>query len=386
MRARIIFQGLTLFKFGEPTKGAKPGDNLGTLEAWLVSDPRHAMMPLHHHVPMMGYIGRDLGKPIGQGRVRPKTPLATAPHISKKELTIELRNPGVPSGVFVDGSFLDYVPRLGALYGREWEGNLDEKFITRKIIITSGTIRTREFVTWDWHGSTPAKLGYMDSNFQGFGANEVIVDIGNDDADVDTDAPDRLLRIYGEDMDEKLLPYTKGHGDRGEVDPNTVEVLIDNLPARRRRPVFWGLHFQMLFQAAAFTRRTAYSNVDQYNNFLAAANDYDPYEWADDQSAMGIGFPFPYLIDPERNKLDGLAEAVRLDKIVSPPSPECVRQKGEGIPKGSGGGSTTMSHGTGGMSAAGGMMSDTGGMMASGPGSPGCDPANSNICLPAIIG
>ena len=49
----------------------------------------------------------------------------------------------------------------------------------------TGTIRAREFISWDWRGNTPAKVAYMDTPFQGYGANEVVVDIG-DDSDTTT--------------------------------------------------------------------------------------------------------------------------------------------------------------------------------------------------------
>lgn len=76
MRARIIFRGLTIFSFenapNKSTKGVLPVNddplpNLGTMTAWLVSDPDHAAHPLHNHKPLWGFIGRDVGTTTGPG-------------------------------------------------------------------------------------------------------------------------------------------------------------------------------------------------------------------------------------------------------------------------------------------------------------------------------
>src|SRR5262249_41249484 len=106
MRARILFQGLTLFSFDKPAENAKAGDNMGTIRARLVSAPNHPGMPLHTHKPLMGFIARDVGK--NQGRVETKRWLP-------KEMKIDLAGHDGPSGVRLHGSFLDYVPRIAAL-------------------------------------------------------------------------------------------------------------------------------------------------------------------------------------------------------------------------------------------------------------------------------
>ena len=67
MRARIIFRGLTLFEFSKGTQGAKAGEDRGQLTAWLISDPKHQNMPLHHHKPHLGLIGRNVGSRNGAG-------------------------------------------------------------------------------------------------------------------------------------------------------------------------------------------------------------------------------------------------------------------------------------------------------------------------------
>jgi hypothetical protein len=102
------------------------------------------------------------------------------------------------------------------------------------------------------------------------------------------------------------------------------------------------LHTFTAFLAAGFERRTAYANTAQYETFLRVANEYDPIQWEFDSRMMGIGLPFPFLIDPRREKLDALAPAAKPPMPVTPPDP-AGRKKGEGPPPGNG----HDSHGTG---------------------------------------
>src|ERR1051325_9499666 len=103
MRARIIFRGLTLFEFSKGTEGAKEGEDRGELTAWLISDPKHEKMPLHHHKPYLGLIGRNVGSLKGAGRTEKKRRIPP-------EMRIELHGHDLPpkEGVKVDRSFLDY--------------------------------------------------------------------------------------------------------------------------------------------------------------------------------------------------------------------------------------------------------------------------------------
>src|SRR4051812_22434360 len=110
MRARIIFQGLTLFVGERLTKGeTKGGFGMGTLTAYLISDPKHASMPAHSHNAYWGLIGRDQGKPTGPGRAETKNPV---PPVT----TIQLMGYGNPTGVTALESYLDYVPCLSELH------------------------------------------------------------------------------------------------------------------------------------------------------------------------------------------------------------------------------------------------------------------------------
>ena len=148
-------------------------------------------MPLHHHKPHLGLIGRNVGSRTGAGRTEKKRRIPP-------EMRIELRghDTSAQEGVRSIRSFLDYVPRLGDLRpGAERKSQW--ALYRRKIVIPNGTIRAREFISWDWRGKTPAKVAYMDTPFQGYGANEVIVDIG-DDSDIDDYDENKFLVADGE--------------------------------------------------------------------------------------------------------------------------------------------------------------------------------------------
>ena len=230
--------------------------------------------------------------------------------------------------------------RGSAIFALGLRGNPKGTLYRRKIVIPTGTIRAREFISWDWRGNTPAKVAYMDTPFQGYGANEVIVDIG-DDSDIDDYDENKFLSLTGKEMNEALWPRTKGGALVDDIDPNTVELQITNLTARRRRPVFWGLHFQLLFEAAGFAPRD-YTNEPQFQAFVRAANDYDPDEWRTD-SGMATTHPFPYIIDPASETLPGIAEVSGVAEvskaiIKGPPPTPPGRKKGEGLPKGGHGG------------------------------------------------
>jgi len=327
MRARIIFRGLTLFRF-DPPEGTEAAGQPRTLTALLVSDPGHAGMPLHTHTPYLGLIGRDRGVANGPGRIETKRRIPA-------ELRIELLGHGIDPGVQIAESFLNYVPRLGDLHWSQPAGYQDG-FITTRITIPHGTIRARDFITWDAHGNTPTRVAYMDTNLQGFGANEVVVDIG-DDSDTDHHDDNKFLAITGQGINERLWPKAKGAAFDEDIDPNVVELVITNLPARRRRAVFWGIHFETLFDAAGYPRRSVYQNAVQYNNFATAAAEYDAYEWQSDLTAMGIGQPFPYLINPGQDKLDPIQGIPAATRTVAPDPPP-GRRSGEGIPAGNPGG------------------------------------------------
>jgi hypothetical protein len=335
MRTRIIFRGLTLFTFEtKDAANAGPNENLGTMTAWLISspNPNHAGDPLHTHKPRYAALGRDVdSKNHGHNGVKQDI---------DADLTIR-DNCYRDTGVVVDGSFLDYVPSFRDLRPDFQQQRLDLSFVKRKIIIPQGRVRTGEFIFWDWYGKTPARVGYMGTRYGGFATNEVIVDIGDDD-DFDADDPKCYLEITHDkggpnQRVEKLWPLAKGRNFSDDIDPNTVEVVITNLPARRRRPVFWGSHFQMIFDALGCPPLD-YTGTPQYVAFDGAARAYDAYEWQHDQMMVQPTQPFPFIVDPKNDVLSGIARApVPLIVNGAPPTPVAMRQSGEGIPGGGGG-------------------------------------------------
>jgi len=337
MRSRIIFRGLTLFTFERNWEDAGPNENLGTLTAWLVSDPEHVENPLHRHSPRYAIVGRDVADPTGKWLGTPNDIVAD---MTIQDICYD------PTGVVVDRSFLDYVPCLDDLRPDVEHSGEDATYIQRRITIPRGRIRAGEFISWDWYGKTPVRVGYMGTRYGGFATNEVIVDIGDDDDMNNVDDPKCYLEItHGKagggnkqaGKQHKAWPLVK-RGEMSEnMDPNTVEVLISNLPARRRRPVFWGLHFQTLFQAAGYPPDD-YMQTPQFVAFEAAARAYDAYEWRNDSGLLKAQQPFPFIIDPRADRLARIAEAPQPYVVHDPPpTPASVRQSGEGIPAGTGG-------------------------------------------------
>jgi hypothetical protein len=339
MRTRIIFRGLTLFKF-EKKKAADagPNENLGTMTAYLISspDPNHAGDPRHTHRPLYAALGRVLGSDEKHNGMKQNI---------ETDLTIRdtcYRD----TGVVVDGSFLDYVPSFSDLRPDVAQWDINPAYVTRRIVIPQGRVRTGEFIFWDWYGKTPARIGYMGTRYGGFATNEVIVDIGDDD-DFNTDDKDLDPNCYLEithskdekiQSVEKLLPLVRGKELSDDIDPNIVEIDITNLPARRRRPVFWGSHFQMIFDALGCPPLT-YTGTPQYVAFDGAARAYDAYEWQHDKGMVPPTQPFPFIVDPKSDVLAGIARAPAPYVVNGvPPTPVAVRQSGEGIPVGGGGG------------------------------------------------
>jgi hypothetical protein len=324
MRARIIFRGLTLFTSEKRMAGAREGSNLGAVTAHLVNDRRHRHMPPHTHTPYLGLIGRDRGSPLGSWHIETKRRI-------RSNLTISLQGHGGEDGVITDGTFLDYVPLAENLHSSKRKTR-EPAFDVVSITIPRGRIRTRDFITWDWYGNTPARIGYMGSTHEGFGANEVVVDVG-DDSDAGTDDDAKFLLVQGASMHEELWPRVKEPVD-DDVEPNVVEIVISNLPARRARSVPWGMHFQTLFDYLGY-ERVDYAETDQYRNFLTAATQFDAGEWQYDFDAMGLGYPFPFIIDPDGDRLTRIAGVTRGTNKVEVPRTH-GRQKGD-MPPSTGG-------------------------------------------------
>ena len=326
MRARIIFRGLTLFVGKNSTRGITTDFNVGELTAYLLNDPDRVKHPRHNHKPYMGIIGRKHNDKTSDGFIEVKGPVAN-------ETTIELVGYGKPSGVTAMESFLDYVPCMSELHWGDSTG-IKDKYVTRKIIIKNGTIRARDFITWEGHGNTPTEIAFMDTNFRGFAANEVVVDIGDDDEDIDDPDPQRFLSLTGGDGKErKLWAHKKGPPADEYIEPNVVEVVIENLPARGVRPLPWGMHGQTLATGAGYPPRTEYENKAQYDAFVAAAMAYDSRAWQRDFDAMGIGQPFPYFVEPAKDRLPKLREESKAALAVNPIPLAPGRRANQGISK-----------------------------------------------------
>ena len=359
MRVRIIFRGLTLFTFQKGSvEHAKDGDNLGELTVWLVSDPKMSGMPAHEHLPGMATLGRESFAGIGKAQVNREFP---------DEMRLSMAGHDLTGGVTVAGSFLDYVPRLGALSHEKPKG-IQESFVTKKIVIPSGRIRARQFISWDWHGKTPARVAFMDTAFQGYAANEVVVDIG-DDSDANGEDKTKCLVMEVGKTKKRFWSYTKGSELVDTIQPNTVEILISkSVVARRASSVFWGLHMMTLFDAAGYTRQRAYTNTAQFDAFVRAATEYDAAEWQADRQMMGIGHPFPFLmVDPKHDKLGAIRNAGAPYIIGhAPPHPD-------GEPQG-GGKPGAATDRMGGMTGMGGMHDH-----------PANDPTDVMICPPGVI-
>jgi hypothetical protein len=292
------------------------------MTAHLISDPACKGMPQGEHVPKLGVNGRD--RDTGAVSSGVKQQFDTNMRVEQKGLT-------QPAGVIVDQSFLDYVPDLTALHWGTSSG-LARKFITRSIEIPCGTVRTGDFISWPWRGNTPATVGYMDTFFGGYGANEVVVEVG-DDSDIDANDPNNCLEVSAGETCDRYWPLIKGSQLGDDIEPNTVEVVFTNLTTVRRRPIFWSLHYQAVFDAAGFPRRS-YVNTAQFRALDAEATKYDAYEWQADRKMISVdpGQPFPFLSDPKKDVRPGIAKATSpyiVQDIPSIPG----RQRADGIPQ-----------------------------------------------------
>ena len=324
MRARFIFQGLTLFIPQPLSRGMAKAGMVESLTAYLISDPNAKMPPLHQHTPRISIDGRD--KNNGNSASIWKQKIQR--HKPGESTTVQLAGQGTAAGVFLDSSFIDYVPCLKELHWAQSTGIKDD-FVVAKIVFTNGVCYTRNFIGWNWHGNTPARIAYMGTNWQGYGANEVVIEMG-DNSDSDGDDDNKFLSIDGPGMKQNLWPRVKGRPSDEDSEPNTVEVLFTNLPARRVRAVPHGLHFEITCTAAGYPpNQDQYVNTQQYTDFVQVMLDYDKDAWNEDVAMMGHGQPFPYLINPRGDRLDALDLGTGPGRAFLPP-PTPGRRAGEG--------------------------------------------------------
>jgi hypothetical protein len=317
MRARIIFRGLILFEFEKPRT---EGGNRGTLTAWLISHPddmESRMAQMHEHKPRIGVIARDAttsrefivnGLPVPNGETR-----------------IQLIGHDVDGGVVPTKGFDEHVPRLALLHGGAREGKSRLADCSR-IVIPHGQIRPRDFVSWDSDGDPASAVAFMGTTFQGFVANEAVVDVG-DDAIEGGDATHCLTVASKEWRFPNLLsPLSVGDDFQDETDPNTVEILVTNFAPQRRRAVFWSLHYEWLFDVLGYGR-TDYTGSQQFSDFESVAKSYDSAQWDDDRAAMRVGQPFPYIITDDIRPPEAFSKGTKTKNIHTPPPPPAGRGK-----------------------------------------------------------
>ena len=323
MRVRIIFRGLTLFTFEKEADPRDPTHNRGRLTAYLVS---HGDKGPHVHRPKLQILGRTA--PNGT------EPVPAPARDFNKTVTMKLEGHGTADGVKVLPSFLDYVPDLRLLNTEKRPGfspgakeSINPAYVAATVVIENGDIRSRDFVSWDWHGNGPVPVAYMDTSFSGFAASEVVVDVG-DDSDGNADDRKKYLSITSKEthFNHTCFPLVKGSaGGSDDVSPNAVEVLVTNFAYQGRRPLFWNLHYQWLFAAAGFTPRlenAGYAGSAQFKALEVAATAFDAAEWKHDSTDTTdmLGHPFPFIID-KLDKFGRIEEGSAPYILQGPPPP-----------------------------------------------------------------
>src|SRR6185436_4663927 len=129
-----------------------------------------------------------------------------------------------------------HVPHLEHLVSCD-RGSPEPAFVTTKIIVPHGTLRSRDLVSWDGDANQPAEVAFMGTKDRGFVANEAVLDIGDDATDYDEPDQTKFLRVTNPPpgIPENLWALTRDEQYVDETDPNTLEVLITNFAPQRRR-------------------------------------------------------------------------------------------------------------------------------------------------------
>lgn len=246
---------------------------------------------LHVHVPRISIYGRN----ADTGAVIENVGMQLAPG----ETTFELRgHSGLSDGVSTTDAYDRHVPNLGQLREAR-RGEPDMRYVTSRIILPSGgTLRPRDMVSWDDEVDQAAEVAFMGTNFRGYVANEVVLDLG-DDSDFDCDEPEKFLSVESttDSIPCKLWPRTKGQSYVQATDPNTVEILITNFAPQGVHPVFWSKHLAAAFYALGYEPDASFEHSPQYTSFVEQAKKYDADEWTLDEM-LAPGQPFPY-VNPE---------------------------------------------------------------------------------------
>ena len=324
MPVRIIFRGLILFRFPDA------GEDAGKIVAELISDnaiaPKGASVAgqphAHHHQSEIQVL-------TGQGPAAPRPLLQNS--------KVEITGPTRPA-IERSPSYEQFVPKLseiaahsGAMRAGPKKGALNDRYLRSTVTINGGLLRARNVVTWDASGfpldggpngvsaARSGELKFLGSDVQGHMANEVVVEILDDDS----------VEIGGAPEATGQPSLNRRHRAIQAPNPHTssdsVEILINNFEFQRRKPVPWGIDFQWLFM------RLGYPAVDlsgpEYDRFNNAANGYDADLWAEDRTTLlpngaGAALPFPYLLSNRLTQLSPLNPPKPAAEIDS--RPVCV--------------------------------------------------------------
>lgn len=308
MPVRIIFRGLVLFRI------EKEGWPEGRIVAQLIEDKSMSgampsSMSAHAHQAEIQIL---TGK---QGQSLVPVPLA-------RDVDVTFTAAG-PEYVSRAPSYSQYVPKLGDIAGQRFTRTdpvmQDPRFIRNLIFVNRGTIRAKDLVTWDAGGYpldgsagtgtsvvAPVDVQFMFSDWAGAVASECIIDI-EEATRLSVSSTDGVFT----NPDLHAEP-TASHDDQ-HVPPDTVEILVTNLPPQRRKPVPWSVHYQWLFRAAGYTpgpidpnevaafrnEARAYAKIRSKIDPTAPPTDAFNFDAEDLPFLAGpTALPFPYLAMP----------------------------------------------------------------------------------------
>lgn len=263
----------------------------------------------HYHLPRLACIGRDA---VGGDEILGR------PHsIGGQRLVIG----GIGTdGVAPEASFHEHVPWLREVYyGANWASQpapteRNWNLVAAEVVVPAGRIWTRTLTTWepelsgrDRGPERPVKYGFFWN--PGWAprplANECVLEAELKEDAVELNA--LSTQLYSEGVPYRLRPLADSSLLRHEVEPDTVDILITNLPAYRSRRTPWGVHYALLFEAAGFPGG-AYGA--EFRSFEQRARAFDQQLWQRDAHMLEAirqrrqpappppwGYPFPHLVD-----------------------------------------------------------------------------------------
>lgn len=341
MPVRIIFRGLILFRF--PKEGEK---DAGKLVAQLINKPDIERRPKkatsdrpprgpheHHHVGQI-----QIATDHGAGDQRTPVDLDVGDRIEITAIDDNEQSLGAGQ-VRRSPSFDAHVPRLSAIVelgtpnvksagGKR--GNRKGDLVSSTVTIDRGTVRARQLVMWDegafplqgqpGSGASPSIPGlvkFVGSDYQGYIASEVVVDI---------DAPGVAIKGM------KKNQLNRSHRGRGalnhRVPYNMTEIVVTNFEVQEDTPHPFGLDYQWLFEAAGYPAADLSGNtLNEFSSFGARFNSavYENerrvmLDAADQTGAIDshrVGHPFPYL-SPDSPNPFGRARLSSTDEDYRP--------------------------------------------------------------------